>query len=96
MLRLVAAGLVALALALTPVALGGDNGATRSVYGGQGTPTEDIGLLPPVVTSGGNPTTPGGSLPFTGLDLGLVTLAGVALIGTGISLRRMSRNARQP
>ena len=94
MLRLVVAGLAALTLALTPVALGGDNGATKSVYGGEGQPTQgDLGP-PPVTASGGAPTPgSGGTLPFTGLDLGLVTLAGIVLIGTGLSLRRMSRDA---
>jgi hypothetical protein len=33
----------------------------------------------------------GGSLPFTGLDIALVALMGVALVGTGVVLRRGSR-----
>ena len=32
-----------------------------------------------------------GDLPFTGLELGLVALMGVALLGTGVALRRVSR-----
>lgn len=31
------------------------------------------------------------SLPFTGLDLGLVAIAGIALVGTGLIVRRTSR-----
>jgi hypothetical protein len=33
----------------------------------------------------------GGSLPFTGVQLGLMGLAGVALLGTGYGLRRASQ-----
>ena len=34
---------------------------------------------------------PGGSLPFTGLDLALVAGGGIALLGAGFGLRRLSR-----
>lgn len=37
----------------------------------------------------GSPTT--GTLPFTGLDLGLVAGAGIVLLGVGVSLRRLAR-----
>lgn len=33
-----------------------------------------------------------GTLPFTGMDLGLVGLAGMALVGLGFSLRQIARN----
>ncbi len=33
----------------------------------------------------------GGSLPFSGLDLALLALAGAALLGVGAGMRRMSR-----
>lgn len=36
----------------------------------------------------------GGSLPFTGLDLALLALAGAALLGTGAGVRRMARAPR--
>lgn len=39
-----------------------------------------------VVASTGN-----GSLPFTGLDIGLLALGGCALVGVGIGLRRFAR-----
>lgn len=39
-----------------------------------------------VASSSGN-----GSLPFTGLDVGLLALGGVALVGVGIGLRRFAR-----
>ena len=32
------------------------------------------------------------SLPFTGLELGIVLAAGVALLGTGLAVRRISRS----
>lgn len=35
----------------------------------------------------------GGSLPFTGLDLTIVLLAGIVLIVLGVSLRRIGRHA---
>jgi hypothetical protein len=34
----------------------------------------------------------GGSLPFTGLDLGLVGAAGGVLLGLGFAIRRLSRS----
>jgi hypothetical protein len=37
-----------------------------------------------------------GDLPFTGLELGLVALMGVALLGTGVALRRVSRRGDTP
>jgi hypothetical protein len=36
--------------------------------------------------------TPSGSLPFTGFEAGLVALAGLALVGTGFAMRRISRS----
>lgn len=44
--------------------------------------------------SGGGSRDGGGSLPFTGLDLALLALAGAALLGTGAGLRRMARAPR--
>lgn len=40
--------------------------------------------------SGCTVTTSSGSLPFTGLDLGIVLAAGVLLLGAGLTLRRFS------
>lgn len=36
------------------------------------------------------PQTEGGTLPFTGLEVGVVALMGMALLGTGVALRRSS------
>ncbi len=35
----------------------------------------------------------GGSLPFTGFELGIAAMLGAALIGTGFALRRVTRNS---
>ncbi len=32
-----------------------------------------------------------GSLPFTGLELGVIALMGAGLLGTGVAIRRVSR-----
>jgi hypothetical protein len=54
---------------------------------------------------GGEPSTPGtpssgskaivGGLPFTGFDVGVLALAAVALLGTGVTLRRLSDPSRR-
>jgi hypothetical protein len=50
-------------------------------------------------SGGGSATTSGnstiGSLPFTGLDVGVLALAAVALLGAGFALRRLSDPARR-
>jgi hypothetical protein len=38
-------------------------------------------------------TDTGGSLPFTGFELGIAAALGVALAGTGFALRRVTRNS---
>jgi hypothetical protein len=90
------------ALGLTPVALAD---ATTSVYDGPGKSTQKaIGTLtPPTQTKGVKPVSQTiaktssaapvvGALPFTGMDLGFVALAGAALAGMGFSLRRLARD----
>lgn|SRR5690242_740786 len=87
------------ALGLTPVALAD---ATTSVYDGPAKSTQKtIGTLTPpkqgvkgvsqtiATTSSAKPV---GALPFTGMDLGFVALAGAALAGMGFSLRRLARD----
>jgi hypothetical protein len=44
------------------------------------------------VAGGVKPARAGGSLPFTGLQLGLVVLVGMLLIGGGVVLRTSGRN----
>jgi hypothetical protein len=36
----------------------------------------------------------GGTLPFTGLDLGLLGAAGAGLVGLGIGMRRLTRRSK--
>jgi hypothetical protein len=43
----------------------------------------------------GGQQTSGGSLPFTGSDLVLYAIVGLAIISCGVALHRMSRPARQ-
>jgi len=83
---------VALALvAVVPAAYG--QGAVSDAYGGHGN-----GVLGAVNSGGGSGTPPtqtteasSGSLPFTGLDIGLLALGGCALVGVGVGLRRFAR-----
>ena len=44
------------------------------------------------VASGVRPAKAGGSLPFTGVQLGLVVLVGMLLVGGGVVLRTSGRN----
>lgn len=80
-------------------------GAVGDTYGGQGndalptiqesTPPEEGG------TAGDTATSPvsqvavtndsESSLPFTGLDVGLLLIGGLALVGVGVGLRRFAR-----
>jgi hypothetical protein len=42
------------------------------------------------------PVTAGGTLPFTGLDLGFIALAGVVLVFAGFGLHRLTRKPPEP
>ena len=57
--------------------------------GGGGGPSEPSGP-----SSGENNVVSG--LPFTGFDVGILALASVALMGAGLTLRRLSDPARRP
>ena len=50
-------------------------------------PNKEAGATTPAAT-----TTPTGNLPFTGLDVGIVVLMSLALLGTGLLLRRSGRS----
>ena len=54
----------------------------------------------PVREAAPQPTPPqevqSGSLPFTGLDAGLIALGGVFLVGLGLAVRRMARTPGSP
>lgn len=91
---------LALVMAVVAVALAaavpayGQSSVTDTYSGHSG------GVLGAVNNNGGGggngPTaqvraTSGGSLPFTGLDIGLLAIGGGALVGVGIGLRRLAR-----
>jgi hypothetical protein len=89
--------LVVVALALVAVAPAYGQSAATDAYAGK-----SGGVLGAVNSGGGNSGTPSapvrqvqttssGSLPFTGLDVGLLALGGVALVGVGVGLRRFAR-----
>jgi len=82
---------VVLMLAVVPTALGAGSSPTGEVYGGQGAPTQgSLGASGPTTKPDSAST---GTLPFTGVDLGLVLVAGVGLVVMGLSLRRIARGA---
>jgi hypothetical protein len=54
------------------------------------TPTTPAGAVTPAATSASNNQ---GSLPFTGLDVGLLVIGGAGLLGAGLVVRRVSRRS---
>ena len=81
---------VALALVVAVPAYG--QSAVSDTYAGKG------GGIVGTVDSGNGPSAPtqvvstsDNSLPFTGLDIGLLALGGVMLVGVGMGLRRFAR-----
>jgi hypothetical protein len=62
---------------------GSDQGPSGTAGSGSTTPAAQVEA---------GATSPSGSLPFTGFQAGLVALAGLALVGTGVAMRRVARN----
>lgn len=100
------AGLTALLTSLL-LAIGGGTAFAQSAPSARGY-DESLGVIgeiqseepTPPQAAGQQPSTPAapaqqseGSLPFTGLDLGIVALMGGALLGTGLVLRRTTRRS---
>ena len=92
------------ALALVVVAPAYGQSAVGDTYGGKGggivgtVDSGDQGNGQPAGQPAAAPqqvqvasTSDEGSLPFTGLDIGLLALGGVALVGVGVGLRRFAR-----
>jgi hypothetical protein len=87
--------MVVVALALVAAVPAYGQSAVGDTYAGRG------GGIVGTVDSGNGPSAPtpqqvqvtsdGGSLPFTGLDIGLLALGGIALVGVGMGLRRVAR-----
>jgi hypothetical protein len=82
------------------------NGPTKSVYDLKPTQVQGMvggtSTTPPTTPSAPatapqasptvlNTATPSSSLPFTGVDLALFAVAGVVLVGIGVSLRRVTQ-----
>lgn len=69
--------------------------ATQDAYGdGDVAPDTDTGSnddTQPDTQEASPSATSNGSLPFTGLEAGLIAAAGIGLAGTGIVLRRSTR-----
>ncbi|MGN6188754.1 MAG: hypothetical protein ACTHOE_07635 [Conexibacter sp.] len=64
---------------------GKGGGIVGTVEGGNG-PTASTPQQVKAVNSSNS-----GSLPFTGLDIGLLAVGGIALVGVGVGLRRFAR-----
>ena len=88
-------------LALAGPALAQDN-PTEDAYGGvlgeEVANNDDSGgdtdsPTPTAVIEQGADDNSGGSLPFTGLELGLVVLAGIGLVSLGLVMRRQTRRS---
>jgi hypothetical protein len=81
------AALAAIAvLALSGVAVAADPAATA--YGGLANQQQGA-----VQGAADTQATSGGSLPFTGFEVGVALVAGLALLGTGMAVRRGARRS---
>jgi hypothetical protein len=96
--RRVKGTVLALALVAAAVfaasAFAGGNGTLCKVYCGNGTSVQNqVGntFTPPVDAASGS-----SQLPFTGLDLGFIALAGVLLVLAGVGLHRVTRKPSEP
>lgn len=79
----------------TEDAYGGTAG-TQQFGGGGGDGTGGGGGgEPEAVLASSSTSSDSGSLPFTGLDLGLIAIAGAALVGTGLLVRRTTQTAHK-
>jgi len=100
-LAFVAVGLLSLAFASSALA----GSATEDAYGGtagvqqfnenegsEGTESESSNTVLAAESSDEGGSGSSGSLPFTGLDIVLIALGGVALVGTGLLIRRTTRS----
>ena len=63
--------------------------AVPAIAGAQATPTDDT-YDPVDVRIEERADTKGGDLPYTGGDIALVVIAGAAILGTGVAIRRAS------
>jgi hypothetical protein len=75
-------------------ALAAGNGTLCKVYCKKGTSV--VKQVDSVHVEGATASGGSGQLPFTGLDLGVVALAGVLLIVAGFGLQRATRKSPEP
>ena len=80
MKRIVVCTTVICAAVFVSAALAAGNGPTSKVY------CNEASCLQKSVT-----TPPSTTLPFTGLDLAFACVAGIVLVGAGLTLRRLAR-----
>jgi hypothetical protein len=74
---------VFVALLVSAGAAWAGNGPSNAVYGNPAVKIVKAAAVKPAQSSG--------TLPFTGMDLSIAIVGGVALLGTGLALRRASR-----
>jgi len=82
--KFVVAAFFALLIVVPAAGAASGSGATTTQYGGQS------GVQGTLGESATAPST-SGTLPFTGVDLGVIVLAGIVLVVMGVSLRRFAR-----
>jgi hypothetical protein len=83
---------LALSLVFAGQGLAAGNSSSRAVYGSP--PAKIHSVVAGTKASGlanAKGAKAGSTLPFTGLDLGVILGAGFVLVGTGFSLRRLTR-----
>jgi hypothetical protein len=79
-------------LALGGTALAQDNPTTDAYGGVLGNEVENSGdTTANVQQVGGESSSPGGTLPFTGMQVGIVALVGIGLVSLGFAMRRGTR-----
>jgi hypothetical protein len=80
------------ALVVTSVAVGGPSTVLGAYGSNSAKPVIKVdAAVTKTSTSAAKPATTA-TLPFTGSDLGLITVAGVGLLGLGIGLRKVGRS----
>ena len=99
---IILSAIVVLTAVFSAAALATGNNPVNSVYAQTGTKVQKVIGVAAVATPSTPQTTSApatssnAELPFTGLDLGLLCVAGVFLVGVGYSLRRVARKPPRP
>ncbi len=92
--RLVAFVALVVALAATSVAMAGSSTVLDSYGSNSAKPVIKVKSAVAVSKPAAKPVQTASTLPFTGADLVVVSIAGVALLGLGFGLRRVGRRPR--